>query len=45
MALYLIPLFATLAAWPLLGEAPQAYHAAGFGFILAGLAVSNMRRR
>jgi len=45
MSLYLIPLFATLAAWPLLGEAPQAYHAAGFGFILAGLVVSNMRRR
>ncbi len=45
MALYLIPLFATLAAWPLLGEAPQSYHATGFGLILAGLVVSNMRRR
>ena len=45
MSLYLIPLFATLAAWPLLGEAPQSYHAAGFGLILAGLVVSNMRRR
>ena len=45
MSLYLIPLFATLAAWPLLGEVPQPYHAAGFGVILAGLLVSNMRRR
>ncbi|QNB01429.1 DMT family transporter [Massilia sp. Se16.2.3] len=45
MSLYLIPLFATLAAWPLLGEAPHLYHAAGFGVILAGVAVSSMRRR
>ena len=45
MSVYLIPLFATLAAWPLLGEAPRLYHVAGFGIILAGVALSGMRRR
>ena len=45
MSLYLIPLFATLAAWPLLKEAPHLYHALGFAVILAGVAVSSMRRR
>ena len=45
MSVYLIPLFATLAAWPLLGEAPHGYHVAGFGVILAGVALSGMRRR
>ena len=45
MSVYLIPLFATLAAWPLLGEAPHLYHAAGFGIILAGVALAGMRRR
>lgn len=45
MSVYLIPLFATLAAWPLLGEAPHGYHAAGFGVILAGVALAGMRRR
>jgi drug/metabolite transporter (DMT)-like permease len=37
LSVYLIPVFATLAAWPLLGEAPRLYHAAGFGIILAGV--------
>jgi drug/metabolite transporter (DMT)-like permease len=45
MTLYMIPLFATLAAWPLLKEVPHLYHAAGFAVILAGVAVSGMRRR
>lgn len=45
MSVYLIPLFATLAAWPLLKEAPHLYHAAGFGIILAGVALSSMRKR
>jgi drug/metabolite transporter (DMT)-like permease len=45
MSLYLIPLFATLAAWPLLGEAPHLYHVAGFAVILGGVALSSMRRR
>ena len=45
MSVYLIPLFATLAAWPLLGEAPHLYHVAGFGIIIAGVLLSSMRRR
>ncbi|WP_229217386.1 DMT family transporter [Massilia forsythiae] len=45
MALYLIPLFATLAAWPLLGEAPHLYHLAGFSVILGGVALAGMRRK
>jgi drug/metabolite transporter (DMT)-like permease len=45
MSVYLIPLFATLAAWPLLGEAPHLYHAAGFGMIMAAVALSSRRRR
>jgi drug/metabolite transporter (DMT)-like permease len=44
MSVYLIPLFATLAAWPLLGEAPHLYHAAGFGMILLAVALSSRRR-
>ena len=45
MSVYLIPLYATLAAWPLLGEAPHLYHAAGFGMILLAVALSSRRRR
>jgi drug/metabolite transporter (DMT)-like permease len=45
MTMYLIPLFATLAAWPLLGEAPHLYHVAGFGMILVAVALSSSRRR
>jgi drug/metabolite transporter (DMT)-like permease len=45
LSLYLIPLFATLAAWPLLGEAPRLYHAAGFGIVLGGVALAAGRRR
>ena len=45
LTVYLIPLFATLAAWPLLKELPHLYHAAGFAVILAGVAVASMRRR
>ena len=44
MSVYLIPLFATLAAWPLLGEAPHLYHVAGFGVIIAGVLLSGRRR-
>jgi drug/metabolite transporter (DMT)-like permease len=44
MTLYVIPLFATLGAWPVLKEAPHLYHAAGFGFILCGVALSGMRK-
>ena len=45
LTVYLIPLFATLAAWPLLKEPPHLYHAAGFAVILAGVALATMRRR
>ena len=45
MSLYLIPLYATLAAWPLLKEAPHLYHVAGFAIILGGVLFSSMRRR
>jgi drug/metabolite transporter (DMT)-like permease len=45
MAVYLIPLYATLAAWPLLGEAPHLYHVAGFGVILCGVMLGSVRRR
>jgi drug/metabolite transporter (DMT)-like permease len=44
MSLYLIPLFATLAAWPLLHEAPHLYHVAGFAIILGGVALSSLRK-
>lgn len=44
MSVYLIPLYATLAAWPLLGEAPHLYHAAGFGMILLAVALSSRAR-
>jgi drug/metabolite transporter (DMT)-like permease len=45
LTVYLIPLFATLAAWPVLGEMPHLYHAAGFGVILAGVVLASLRRR
>jgi drug/metabolite transporter (DMT)-like permease len=45
LTVYMIPLFATLAAWPLLKEVPHLYHVAGFGIILAGVAFASMRRR
>jgi drug/metabolite transporter (DMT)-like permease len=44
MTLYVVPVFATLGAWPVLKEAPHLYHAVGFGFILCGVALSGMRR-
>jgi len=45
LTVYLIPLFATLAAWPMLNEPPHWYHVAGFGIILAGVVGAGMRRR
>lgn len=44
LSVYLIPLFATLAAWPLLGEPPRLYHAVGFGIILASVLLASARR-
>ena len=39
----LTPLFAALLSALWLGQPPQAYHAVAFGFIVAGIAVSNRR--
>ncbi len=44
LSVYLIPLFATLAAWPLLGEPPRLYHAVGFGIILGSVLLASARR-
>lgn len=41
--IHLIPLFASLMAMTLLGEQPQLYHAAGFGLILAGVALASRK--
>lgn len=42
VSLHLIPVFSILLAWPLLGETPQAYHAAGLGLILLGVALAGL---
>lgn len=41
--LHLIPLFTAVLAMIFLGERPQAYHAAGFAFIVAGVALAARR--
>lgn len=45
LSMFLVPVYAALLAWPLLGEAPQLFHAYGFVMILLGvkLAASRMR--
>jgi len=43
-SLYLVPMYAALAAWPVLGEVPQAYHIAGFTLILAGVLLSGLQQ-
>jgi drug/metabolite transporter (DMT)-like permease len=40
----LTPVFAALLSAALLGEAPQWFHALGFGLIVAGIVVSSLRR-
>lgn len=45
VSMYLVPLYASLAAWPLLGEMPQGFHAAGFGLILAGVILAGRQKR
>lgn len=45
ISLYLVPMYAVLAAWPLLGEVPQAFHIGGFALILGGVALSGMGQR
>ncbi len=44
MSMYMVPLYAALAAWPLLGEAPQAFHLAGLALILGGVALSGLNK-
>ncbi|MEQ1578289.1 MAG: DMT family transporter [Hyphomicrobium sp.] len=41
--IHLIPLFTSIMALTLLGEAPQLYHAVGFGLILCGVALASRR--
>ena len=45
VSMYMVPLYATLAAWPLLGEAPELFHATGLGLILGGVLLSGMYRQ
>jgi drug/metabolite transporter (DMT)-like permease len=44
VSMYMVPLFAALAAWPLLGEAPHIFHVAGFSLILGGVILSGMQK-
>lgn len=44
VSMYLVPLFAALAAWPLLGEAPHGFHVLGFSLILGGVAWAGMQK-
>lgn len=44
LVMYLSPLYATLGAWALLGEAPQWYHAVGAAMILPSIALASGRR-
>ena len=37
LEMYLSPIYATLAAWALLGEAPRWYHALGAALILPSI--------
>ena len=41
--IHLIPLFASVMAMTFLGEAPQLYHAVGFGLILGGVALASRK--
>lgn len=43
MSMYMVPLYATLAAWPLLGEAPQDFHLRGFALILGGVTLAKSK--
>lgn len=42
-SMFLVPLYAALLAWPLLGELPQLYHLAGMFLILPGMHLASMR--
>ena len=41
--MFLVPVYAALLAWPLLGEAPQLFHAYGFVMILLGVRLASLR--
>lgn len=45
VSMYMVPLYASLAAWPLLGEVPRLYHALGFALILLGVLVTGRHTR
>ena len=44
MFLNLVPVLGSVLSAIVLGERPQAYHAVGFGLVLGGLLVANLRR-
>lgn len=43
LSMFLVPVYAALLAWPLLGEAPQLFHAYGFVMILMGVTLASSR--
>ncbi|KCB27184.1 EamA-like transporter family protein [Bordetella hinzii CA90 BAL1384] len=45
LSMFLVPAYAALLSWPLLGEAPRPYHAMGFALILAGVRLASFKRR
>ncbi|MFG0228363.1 DMT family transporter [Achromobacter sp. 413638] len=45
LSMFLVPVYAALLAWPLLGEAPQLFHAYGFVMILLGVRLASLRGR
>ncbi|MEN4920636.1 DMT family transporter [Achromobacter spanius] len=45
LSMFLVPVYAALLAWPLLGEAPQLFHAYGFAMILLGVKLASSRLR
>ncbi|WP_254595210.1 DMT family transporter [Achromobacter pulmonis] len=45
LSMFLVPVYAALVAWPLLGETPQLFHAYGFVMILLGVKLASSRMR
>jgi len=45
LSMFLVPVYAALLAWPLLGETPQLFHAYGFVMILLGMKLASTRLR
>lgn len=45
LSMFLVPVYAALLAWPLLGETPQLFHAYGFVMILLGVKLASSRMR